>query len=132
MFKVYTTRATVFLAYNQHNWSLVLALHLRSGLGLRQSYPLYVCYCFIPAHLVHLHVYQLFAFAVLFLQYYLLVCFSSLCCLLHVASRSICMLGGSMSLSVAAPDLCLALFREGGGGVRCGMSCTGLIGINLS
>ena len=44
------------------------------------------------------------------------------------------MLGGSVSLALAAaaPDLSLALFREGGGGVHCGMSCTGLIGTDLA
>ena len=31
-------------------------------------------------------------------------------------------MGGCVSLAVAAPDLCLALFREGGGGVHCGRS----------
>ena len=114
---------TACLAYNQYNWSLVLALRLRSGLGLRQSYLLYVCYFCIPAHLVHLHVFQPFVFAVFFLPHYPLVWFFFLV-LFITCSRSVCMLGGSVSLALAAaaPDLSLALFREGGGGVHCGMS----------
>ena len=116
------------LAYDQYNRSLVLALLLKPGLGLRQSDLLYVCYLCLPAYLVHLPVFQPFSFAVFVLQYYLLVFSSSLCCSVHVNDLYAC----CVALSHLQPLLLICLLLSsvkvvvvGGGPLwHCSLCCS--------